>query len=169
MCFRLPLGFGTSSLSRATRSPFFPLYAELIVAAPKPLSMPNLGFNLATPLLKCQLSPQCISRRGTFTLTDLLLRGCEEDLFGVLRLFFFFFHNLSMLFYILGLKIILQKCSLIPIQKVVFGGTVLGSTGFGVKTPWKMGLNPIGVMDFATDACQTMLWVCMGLTSIIII
>lgn len=48
----------------------FPLYAELIVAAPKTLSVPNLGFGLATPLLKCQLSPQCVSKRGTLTSTD---------------------------------------------------------------------------------------------------
>lgn len=49
--------------------------------------------------------------------------------------FFFFFNNLSVLFYVLGLKIILQNCSLIPIQMVVFAGTLLDSTGSRVKAP----------------------------------
>lgn len=153
-------------LSRATRSLCFSLVCRIDCGSTKDIISAESGLWLSNPIVKMPaITTVCLKKRYF----DLDWWGCEEDLISVLRLFFFFFSlDLSMLFYISGLKIILQMCSLIPIQKAVFAGTVLGSTGFRVKTPWKMGLKPIGFTDFATDACQAMLCVSMGLTAVIV-
>lgn len=72
-------------------------------------------------------------------------------------MFLFIFYNLSILFHILGLKVMLQNCNLIPVQKLVFPGTVLASTGFRVK---KIDEKITSVLDFWTlqHACARLCW-----------
>lgn len=69
---QLPHGsdcFDTYSVSQANRSLFLPFVCKMDCGCtPQPLSMPEPCFVLSTPLLKCQPSLQCISRRGTLYL-----------------------------------------------------------------------------------------------------
>lgn len=76
----------------------------------------------------------------------------------------FFFLNLSILFHILGLRSYIAKLQLnsYPEACVVLCLTLLGSNAFRIKNVWRIDLNLIGFMNFATR-------VCVWLTLVIII